>query len=178
MEDMISKAESLICKIETATQNIVLFINASKTKAMHFYFSVESHIHAMNGDEIEKVDDFFIWEATPIFHEISAPESENHGVLSTLEKIWNSRITTKTKVKIFKSTLESILLYGNESWLMTNPAVKKVDGTYSHMLQKVKNVFWRNQPNGQLLVFHHNQYVFSIFFVNGSSYFMQIFQII
>ena len=55
---MINKAESLH-KIETATQSIVLFLNPSKTKAMHFNLSVESHIHALNGDEIEKVDDFF-----------------------------------------------------------------------------------------------------------------------
>ena len=33
--------------------------------------SVEGHIYAMNGDESAKVDDFFIWEATPTLHEIS-----------------------------------------------------------------------------------------------------------
>ena len=58
MEDTINKVESLLHKIKTATQKIGLFLNASKTKAMHFNSSVESHIHALNGDEIEKVDDF------------------------------------------------------------------------------------------------------------------------
>ena len=55
---MINKAESLLHKIETTTQKIGLFLNASNAKAMHFNPSVESHIHAMNGDEIEKVGDF------------------------------------------------------------------------------------------------------------------------
>ena len=59
MEDTINKAESLLHKIETATQKIGLFLNASKTfVAMNFSPSVESHIHALNSDEIEKVDDF------------------------------------------------------------------------------------------------------------------------
>ena len=58
MEDMINKAKSFLYKIKIATQKIGLFLNANKTKAMHFNPSVESHIHAMNSDEIEKVDDF------------------------------------------------------------------------------------------------------------------------
>ena len=58
MEDMINKAESLLHNIESETQKIGLFLNASKTEAMHFNPSVENHIHAMNGDEIEKVDNF------------------------------------------------------------------------------------------------------------------------
>ena len=57
MKDTINKAESLLHKIETPTQNISLFLNASKTKAMHSNPFVERHIHATNGDEIEKVDD-------------------------------------------------------------------------------------------------------------------------
>ena len=38
----------------------------------------------MNGDEIEKIDNFFTWEVTPTLLERSAPESKNHGALSTL----------------------------------------------------------------------------------------------
>ena len=58
MEDTTNKAESLFHKIETETQKIGLFLNASKTKEMPFNPSLESHIHAMNGDEIEKVENF------------------------------------------------------------------------------------------------------------------------
>ena len=57
MEDTTNKAESLQ-KIETATQNIGLFINASKTKTLHFNPSGKSRTHAMNGDKVEKLEDF------------------------------------------------------------------------------------------------------------------------
>ena len=34
---------------------------------------------------------------------------------------------------------------------MTNAAVKKVDGTYTRMLQRIKNIFWKNRlSNAQL----------------------------
>ena len=57
----------------------------------------------------------------------------------------------KTKVRFFKSTLEYILLYKCEPWVMTNAAVKKFDGTYTRMLRRVKNSSWKNRlTNAQL----------------------------
>ena len=119
---------------------------------MHFNLFVESHIHAMNGDEIEKVDDFlYLGGYTNFSRDISTSIGKSWGALNSLEKIWNSRITTETKVRIFKSTVESILLYGCESWVMINTAVKKVDGTYIRMLRRVKNISWKDcLSNAQL----------------------------
>ena len=52
---------------------------------------------------------------------------------------------------IFKYTVESILLYGCESWVITNAAVKKVGGTYTRMLRRVKNISWKDRlSNAQL----------------------------
>ena len=113
---------------------------------MHFNPSVESHIHAMYGDKIEKVDDFlFLGGYTNSSREINTRIGKSWGALNSLEKIWKSRITTETKVGIFKSTVESILLYGCKSWVMNSAAVKKVDGTYTRMLQRVKNISWKDR---------------------------------
>ena len=75
-------------------------------------------------------------------------------------KILEFLLTTKTKVWNFESTVESILLYRCEFWVMT--AGKKVD-TYTFMLKKVKNFFWRdNLTNSQICgqipkAVYHNQ---------------------
>ena len=141
MKETVNKAESLLHKIETATQKIGLFLNASKTKVMYFNLSVESHIHAMNGDEIEKVDDFlYLGGYTNSSREINTRIGKSWNALNSLEKIWNSRITTETKVRVFKSTVESIMLYGCESLVMNSAAVKKIDGIYTRMLRRVKNI--------------------------------------
>ena len=87
---------------------------------MHSNCSVESHIHAMNGDEIEKVDEFLYLGGYTNLSVISLPETDYHGILKSLEKFWNSRIITK--IKILKSTTEFLLLYRCESWIMTNAA--------------------------------------------------------
>ena len=152
IEDTINKAESFLHKIETATQKIGLFLNASETKAMHFNPSVESHIHALNGDKIEKVDDFlYLGGYTNSSREINTRIGKSWNALNSLEKIWKSRITTETKVRIFKSTVESILLNGCEFWVMNSAAVKKVDDTYTRMLRRVKNISWRDRlSNAQL----------------------------
>ena len=73
------------------------------------------------------------------------------GALNSLTRIWCSRIKTSTKIRIFKSTAESILLYGCESWTMTKTLVKKVDGTYTRMLRRVKNVSWRAHMSNEQL---------------------------
>ena len=87
MEDTINKAESLLHKIETATQKIGLFLNASKTKAMHFNPSVESHIHALNGNEIEKVDDFlYLGGYTNSPQEINTRIGKSWNALNSLGK--------------------------------------------------------------------------------------------
>ena len=99
IEDTINKTESLFHKIETATQKNGLFLNASKNKAMHFNPSVKNHIHALNGDEIEKVDDFlYLWSYTNSSQEINTQIGKSWGAFNSLKNIWNSRITTETKV--------------------------------------------------------------------------------
>ena len=152
MEDTIDKAETLLHKIEFATQSIGLFLNASKTKAMHLNPTAERNIHSLNGDEIEKVDELlYLGGYTSSSRDINTRIGKAWGAINSLEKVWNSHVSTETKVRIFKSSVESILLYGCESWVMTNVAEKIVDGTYTHMLRRVKNVSWRDRlTNAQL----------------------------
>jgi len=152
MEDTINKAESLLHKVEVATQTIGLFLNAGKTKVMHINPTTNNTIRATNGDEIERVEDFlYLGGYTNTTRDIDSRIGKAWGALNSLAKIWSSRIKTNTKVRIFKSTVESILLYGCESWAMTKAAVKKVDGAFTRMLRRVKNVSWRAHMTNERL---------------------------
>ena len=44
------------------------------------------------------------------------------------------------KRRFFVSIVESILLYGCESWTLTEKMEKKLDGSYTRMLRKALNV--------------------------------------
>ena len=144
MEDTIQQAEALLHKVETATQSIGLYLNVTKTKVMHVNPSSEDNIHSRSGDVIEKVDDFlYLGGYTNSSRDMESRIGKAWGALNSLTKIWRSRVKTQTKVKIFQSVIESILLYGCESWVMTKTSEKKIDGTYTRMLRVVKNISWR-----------------------------------
>ena len=139
MEDTINKAEAFLHKVEIATQTIGLFLNAGKTKVMHLNPTADNNIRSLNGDEIEKVDDFlYLGGYTNTTRDIKSRITKAWGAQNSLTRVWCSRIKTSTKIRIFKSTVEPIFLYGCESWSMTKSLVKKVDGTYTRMLRRVK----------------------------------------
>ncbi|XP_073238052.1 uncharacterized protein [Porites lutea] len=51
----------------------------------------------------------------------------------------------------FIATIESILLYGCESWALSKAQEKSLDGTYTRMLRKALNIHWSSHiPNQQL----------------------------
>ena len=58
LENTIKEAEELLHGVEVAAQSIGLFLNADKTKFMHFNAASNDQMHALDGSVIEKVDDF------------------------------------------------------------------------------------------------------------------------
>ncbi|KAI0236605.1 hypothetical protein LSAT2_012835 [Lamellibrachia satsuma] len=56
-----------------------------------------------------------------------------------------------TKLKIFGTKIESILIYGCDSWSLTQSVENALVGTYTRMLQKTQNVSWRHHMTNQEL---------------------------
>ena len=48
------------------------------------------------------------------------------------------------KKRFFVATVESILLYGCESWALTATMEKSLDGTYTRMLRSALNIPWNS----------------------------------
>ena len=60
-----------------------------------------------------------------------------------LGKIWKFSPCRELKVRIFLTTVESVSLYGSETWTLTKRTEKKIDGAYTRMLRIALNVSWR-----------------------------------
>ena len=87
---------------------------------------------SLDGSEIEKVDDFlYLGSYTETSHNIDTKIGKAWRALNALSKVWLSPITKATKMLLFKVTVESILLYGSDSWSLTKSLEKKLDGTYT-----------------------------------------------
>jgi hypothetical protein len=62
-----------------------------------------------------------------------------------MSKIWQSRhLSTKTKVRIFNTTVVSILLNGAETWKATKGIVQKLQAFVNKCLRKVLGIWWPN----------------------------------
>ena len=54
-------------------------------------------------------------------------------------------------MRLFIATVESVLLYGAETWTITRTMKKQLDGCYTRMLRMALNVSWKQHiPNIQL----------------------------
>jgi len=52
---------------------------------------------------------------------------------------------------VTRATVESILLYGAETWTMTKELNKELDGTYSGLLRQTLNINWRQHITNEEL---------------------------
>lgn len=49
------------------------------------------------------------------------------------------------------ATVEPILLYGSETWTMSAKATRRLDGTYTRLLRRAKNLSWKSHPTRELI---------------------------
>ena len=68
-----------------------------------------------------------------------------------MTKIWKSAMNPDLKKRFFVATVESILLYGCESWAMTETMERSLSGTYTRMLRKALNVHWSSRTTNSEL---------------------------
>ena len=55
------------------------------------------------------------------------------------------------KIRVFLSTVESVLLYNANTWTLTKQLIKRIDGTYTKLLRMALNVSWRQRMTNREL---------------------------
>ena len=61
-----------------------------------------------------------------------------------LSKIWKSDLKKNMKIRLFIATVESVFLYGSETWTLNKTTEKMINGAYTRMLRSAQNVSWRD----------------------------------
>ena len=72
-------------------------------------------------------------------------------VCGKIHKIWKSTLPRKFKHRLFAATVESVLLYGCETWTITPRLPKDLDGCYTRLLRTAFNVHWKRHMTNQQL---------------------------
>ena len=68
-----------------------------------------------------------------------------------LTKIWKSNLPISANVKLFQATVESIQLYGFETWTVTTKIRKMLDGFYTRLLRSALDISWNAHMSNEQL---------------------------
>ena len=61
-----------------------------------------------------------------------------------LRRVWSSKLRRQIKERLFLATVESVLLYGAETWTLTKTMEKQLNGCYTCMLRMAFNVSYKD----------------------------------
>ena len=130
MEESEEKLKSLLMKVKEESEKVGLKLNIQKTKIMA---SGPITSWQINGETMETVTDFIL-EGSKITadgdcsHEIIRCLLLGRKVMTNLYSILQSRdITLPTKVRLIKSIVFPVVMYGCESWTIKKAEHQRID---------------------------------------------------
>ena len=139
-----NQAQELLPRVETECKKVGLGLNGPKTKALAYNIQNPPPLCTQDGTALEYKDDFKYLGSWVDSSEkdIAVRKALAWKALNGMTKIWTSDMKPDLKKRFFLSTVESILLYGCESWSLTETQEKSLNGTYTRMLRKALNIHW------------------------------------
>ena len=77
--------------------------------------------------------------------EVNARIQKARGSFSKLMRVWLSKSLRKeTKIRIFNVCVKSVLLYGCETWLVTNGIQRQIQTFVNRCLRYILRIWWPN----------------------------------
>ena len=152
LENTTKSAQDLLNRVEKACHVVGLLLNAPKTKYMHLNPSTNTSLVSSDGSPIELVQDFkYFGGYTDSGYDMNPRIGQAWSTLNSLKKSGKQLSRTRQNLKVFKASVETILLYGSESWALTVARSKKRYGSYTKMLCAVYNISWRDHVSNKSL---------------------------
>ena len=146
------QAQLLLQRLEIAGEAIGLHINCKEKEYMMFN-QANTELKSQGGELLKQVEDFKYlgsWIADSK-RDMEVRIRLAWKVLSKLDRIWKSKLKTELKIQFFRTTIESVLLYGAESWTLTNSMCRRLDDTCTIMLRAVVGFTWRDRKTNNEL---------------------------
>ena len=122
---------------------------------MHLNPSTNTTLVSSDGSPIELVQDFkYLGGYTDSGYDMNTRIGQAWSALNSLDRVWKASIKKETKLKVFKASVETILLYGSDSWSLNVALSTKLDGSYTRMLRTIYNISWRDHITNKSLYGH------------------------
>ena len=143
-------------KVEEIGKSIGLHINANKTKVMRINARSQEPV-TVNNSAVEDVSEF-VYLGSKVTNDGNSEEDVNtrlskaRGAFAALRNIWKSpKLSSTTKIRLFKSNVLAVLLYGSESWKVTKAVCDKLDVFQGKCLRRILRIFWPNKITNEEL---------------------------
>ena len=130
MAETEEELKSLLMKVKKESEKVGFKLNVQKTKIMASGPVTSCEI---DGETVETVSDFIFWGSQitadgACSHEIKRPLLLGRKVMTNLDSIFKSRdITLPTKVRLVKSMVFPVVMYGCKSWTVKNAEHRRSD---------------------------------------------------
>ena len=149
----IAQAQEMLERVETSAASVGLIANAKKTKVMMFNQPTGVQIKTKDDTVLEEVKEFTYLGSlvSSTMEDIRRRIALAWRACNKLNKIWKSPLSRNIKIRLFTSTVESVLLYGCESWTLTCTLHKKLNGTYTRLLRSALGFVWSDKISNEIL---------------------------
>ena len=140
----LEQAPEFLHRVQENAAKIGLHLNSDETEFMSFNQAQDSVLKTVNNENILKVDNFKCLEAwiDNTANDVKVRKALACKACNKLNKIWKSSLCKSLKLRTFLTLVESVLLYGSETWTSTKNLEKSINGTYTGLLRTVFNVSW------------------------------------
>ena len=134
-------------KLARNAEKIGLQININKTKMLRNNSQTADPI-TIGRKDIEEVTEFTYRGAKVSTDgnsesEIKSRIRKARGAFAALKNIWKTnRISNRTKIRLFKSNVLSVLLYATESWKVTKSICQMLEVFQNKCLRKILRIYW------------------------------------
>ena len=129
VSDGIKEAEEMLRRVELSAKCIGLSMNTGKTKYMSYNNNQHFDIKTIDGTDLKIVEDFKYLGAWIYSSEkyVKIRKAQAWRTCHQMRNICNSKLSSKFKIRLMIATVESVLLYGFATWILTNSLFKKLD---------------------------------------------------
>ena len=152
VSDCVKNLQELIDNLVYYSEGANLTVNTSKTKIM----SNRTAKININGNDLEQVSSYkylgsHVNTDNSLDKEMNVRIGKAWGQYNKLSKVWNSKASIRTKMRIYQTSIRSTMTYACETWALTSKQEKKLDTTDRKIIRRILNIKWfQKQTNEEL----------------------------
>ena len=154
--ETIQDMNTLLQKLKEESEKCGLYLNVDKTKIVKTTAD-DNHIF-VDGKEVEEVNKFnflgsMIRPDGDCEKEIDRRLAMGRSAVGKLQKIWkNHDIRLDMKIRLMRSLVFSIVLYGAEAWTLKTRSRKRIDAFEMGSWRRMMSIHWsERQTNASVL---------------------------